>query len=197
MGWNQRLRVSFPGHIHDDSILQIYLFIFRSGGNISSKMEILKGAQKCLFDSGARNFLFINLPPIERSPGMLDGEHSSKQNEHAIMLSTHWIPLVPLTSNASQIYKDWNKYLAETVHQFANDNLEEITAMTYSSYDTFTHVLDDPISYRFMSEDVRKEAGGIWYDDLHPTSRMHNVIAADIVQFLEGKPEYGFVEERS
>jgi len=98
--------------------------------------------------------------------------------------------------NAGQIYKDWNKALAETVRQFANAHYpEEITAMIYSSYDTFTRVLDDPISYGFTFEDVRKEGGGIWYDNLHPTSRMHDIIAADMAQFLGDQFEFGFVEE--
>jgi phospholipase/lecithinase/hemolysin len=156
-------------------------------------METLKGAHKRLFDAGARNFLFINLPPIERSPGMLKGVHSSKpknKSSHAISLLVASYRL-----NAGQIYKDWNKALAETVRQFANANHSEITAMIFSSYDTFTNVLDDPVSCGFTSEDVRKEEGGIWYDHLHPTSRMHDIIAANMAQFLGDQFEFGFVED--
>ena len=156
-------------------------------------MEALKGAHQRLFDAGARNFLFINLPPVERSPGMLNGVHSSKPKKK----SSHIISLLVASSrlNAGQIYKDWNKALSKTVRQFANTHYpEEITAMIYSSYDTFTRVLDDPISYGFTFEDVRKEGGGIWYDNLHPTSRMHDIIAADMAQFLGDQFEFGFEE---
>jgi hypothetical protein len=61
--------------------------------------------------------------------------------------------------------------------------------MIYSSYDTFTRVLCDPISHGFIFEDVTKE-GGIWYDHLHPTSAMHDIIAKDIAQFLGDQPAF-------
>jgi lysophospholipase L1-like esterase len=111
------------------------------------------------------------------------------KSSHAISL------LASYRSNPDQIYKDWNKALAETVRQFANANHSEITAMIFSSYDTFTNVLDDPVSCGFTSEDVRKEEGGIWYDHLHPTSRMHDIIAANMAQFLGDQFEFGFVED--
>jgi hypothetical protein len=79
---------------------------------------------------------------------------------------------------------------AEMVHQFTKDNSKDITAMIYSSYDTFTCVLDDPIFHGFTFEDIRKENGGIWYDHLHPTSVMHNIIANDIAQFLSDQPAF-------
>jgi hypothetical protein len=104
------------------------------------------------------------------------------------------LPLsVPNASVHSQIYKDWNKGLAEMVCQFTKDNSKDITTMIYSSYDTFTRVLDDPISHGFTFEDIRKENGGIWYDHLHPTSAMHDIIANDIAQFLRDQP--AFAEE--
>jgi hypothetical protein len=34
-------------------------------------MVALETAQQHLYAAGARNFLFINLPPIDRSPGVL------------------------------------------------------------------------------------------------------------------------------
>jgi hypothetical protein len=53
-------------------------------------MEALKGAHQRLFDAGARNFLFINLPPVERSPGMLNGVHSSKPKKILLTLFHYW-----------------------------------------------------------------------------------------------------------
>ena len=62
--------------------------------------------------------------------------------------------------------------------------------MIYSSSDTFTRVLGDPISHGFAFDDVRKEEGGIWYDHLHPTSAMQDIIARDIAQFLSDQPAF-------
>jgi len=44
---------------------------FRFGGDVDAKMLTLETAQQHLYAAGARNFLFIDLPPIDRSPGML------------------------------------------------------------------------------------------------------------------------------
>jgi phospholipase/lecithinase/hemolysin len=62
--------------------------------------------------------------------------------------------------------------------------------MIYSSYDTFTRVLRDPVSHGFAAEDATKEGGGIWYDHLHPTSAMHDVVARDIARFLGELPAF-------
>jgi lysophospholipase L1-like esterase len=93
----------------------------------------------------------------------------------------------------SLIYTKWNEALAETVREFASEDAKEITAMIYSAYDTFTRVLDDPLSHGFALEDVEREEGGIWYDRLHPTSAMHGIIARDVARFLGDQP--AFVEE--
>ena len=62
--------------------------------------------------------------------------------------------------------------------------------MVYSSYDTFTRVLDDPELHGFTPEDVSKKGGAIWRDDLHPTSAMHAIIANDMAQLLNKQPAY-------
>jgi len=60
--------------------------------------------------------------------------------------------------------------------------------MIYSSYDTSTRVLDDPISHGFIFDDISKEGGGIWVDHLHPTSAMHEIIAKNMAHFLGDQP---------
>ena len=62
--------------------------------------------------------------------------------------------------------------------------------MVYSSWDTFTRVLDDPTSHGFSNKDTSKAGGAIWVDRLHPTSRMHDIVAHDLAQFLNAQPAY-------
>jgi len=88
----------------------------------------------------------------------------------------------------SQIFMEWNRKLAQSVRAFCDSHPEDITAMIYSSYDTFTRVLDEPTSYGFSSDDIDKEGGAIWHDHLHPTSAMHDLIARDIASFLGDQP---------
>ena len=37
-------------------------------------------------------------------------------------------------------------------------------------------VLDDPLEYDFTEDDVTTEAGGIWADELHLTSEVHDIL---------------------
>jgi hypothetical protein len=62
--------------------------------------------------------------------------------------------------------------------------------MIFSSWDTFTRVLDDPVAHSCRKSDARKAGGAIWVDRLHPTSKMHGFIARDLAQFLNTQPAY-------
>ena len=69
--------------------------------------------------------------------------------------------------------------------------------MIFSSWETFNRVLDRPVSFGFPSKDVQKERGSIWIDHLHPTSKMHNIIARDIGAFLAAQSPLSKVDIRS
>jgi hypothetical protein len=62
--------------------------------------------------------------------------------------------------------------------------------MTFSSWDTFNRILDDPKKHGFPKRDIRARGGSIWMDYLHPTSRIHDFIARDISMFLNSQPAY-------
>ena len=66
MGWHQRLRVSFIDTFTNNLTSQE---ASRFGGDIDTKLMELETAHQHLYAAGARNFLFIDLPPIQRSPG--------------------------------------------------------------------------------------------------------------------------------
>jgi phospholipase/lecithinase/hemolysin len=57
----------------------------------------------------------------------------------------------------------------------------------------FTQILDVPREYGFKADDVRKRGGGIWYDHIHPTTRVHDILARELVEFLEGVTGVGTV----
>ena len=61
----------------------------------------------------------------------------------------------------------------------------DATVFIFSSWDLFTTVLDNPVRYGFKEEDRSKNGGGIWVDRLHPTTKMHEIIAKGIVEYLK------------
>jgi phospholipase/lecithinase/hemolysin len=81
-------------------------------------------------------------------------------------------------------YTNWNAALRSSVASFSAE-YPEATTLIFSSYATFTRVLDDPVGHGFHDQDAAYRAGkGIWMDHLHPTSKMHSCIAKDMAEFL-------------
>ncbi|KAA1471102.1 hypothetical protein DENSPDRAFT_837027 [Dentipellis sp. KUC8613] len=129
---------------------------------IQGLIDTLFGFQEQLYESKARNFLFVNVPPIDRSPATM---RTGAMQEHPT------------------IYEIWNMTLNRRAEAFVSSH-PDATVMVFSAWDTFTHVLDDPSVCGFAPDSGRKAGGDIWFDHLHPTSAMHRILADNIFQFL-------------
>lgn len=82
-------------------------------------------------------------------------------------------------------FEEWNDLLRVHASQFAQDH-EDATVIIYSSWETFSRVLDHPVQYGFEAGDEKKSGGSIWVDHIHPTSKMHDELAKDVVALLRG-----------
>ncbi|ESK94571.1 cellulose-binding gdsl lipase [Moniliophthora roreri MCA 2997] len=111
----------------------------------------------------ARHFMFIDVPPIHRSPAVRKGSEES----------------------ASRSNRNWNETLQSAASSFAEAH-SDATVLLYSSASLFNRVLDDPSSYGFDAEDTQTPFSKFWNDNLHPTSKVHEVLAEDIALFLAG-----------
>ncbi|KAF7303687.1 Lipase-GDSL domain-containing protein [Mycena indigotica] len=121
------------------------------GGN----MKKLLSAQEELYNWGARNFLFINVPAIDRAPAQGIAEN----------------------------YVGWNTELTKSAASFAATH-SDCTVLLFSAWDTFNALLDDPVGHGFCKGDESKAYSSVWTDMLHPTSRVHDFVALDVVEFL-------------
>ncbi|KIJ59860.1 carbohydrate esterase family 16 protein [Hydnomerulius pinastri MD-312] len=124
-------------------------------------------AQEKLYQAGARNFLFVDVPPIKRSPAGLKSK------------------LLKPT-----IHPAWNTALRDAAQKFALAH-DGASVMIFSSWDTFTRILDDAASYGF---DANAKFGGIWIDHLHPTTKVHDILAREISTCLNGAVKSGVSE---
>jgi lysophospholipase L1-like esterase len=104
---------------------------------------------------------------------------------YSVHLLSHFNTAGKLT-DLDATYRNWNKELNKSVHGFSTTHTD-VSAMIFSSWDTFTRVLDDPTAHGFKKVDARKEGGAIWVDQLHPTSKMHSIIASNLAQFLNSQ----------
>lgn len=80
-------------------------------------------------------------------------------------------------------YNKWNAGLKERITQFSSEH-PDATVMQFSSYDLFNRLLDNPAQYGFDESTAHKSEGCIWYDHLHPTSKVHDLFATELSQFL-------------
>lgn len=88
---------------------------------------------------------------------------------------------------AGYAYEKWNEMLRKNVKGFSSEN-EDVTTLVLSSSDFFNLVFEMPFRYGFEEGDVRKRYGPVWADHLHPTSRMHELFAERIEEFLRSYP---------
>ncbi|ESK90562.1 carbohydrate esterase family 16 protein [Moniliophthora roreri MCA 2997] len=114
-------------------------------------------------DVGARNFLFINVPPVNRSPLMISNSGASQE---ATVINGH------------------NSRMATKIASFQASNAG-VKTFSYDSYAAFTKILNNPTSYGFKdATSVGNAANNFWGDVYHPTSSAHKLFAQDIAALL-------------
>ncbi|KAL4957082.1 hypothetical protein BDW69DRAFT_52370 [Aspergillus filifer] len=114
---------------------------------------------------GARDFLFFNIPPCNRSPQVMSFDPGFRKNYTGILL-------------------EYNQQLQVAVDEWSEKHPES-TVSIYDAWSFFTEILDHPKSYGFQdSTSMGNGKKHIWWDDLHPTSALHRLLARDVAGFL-------------
>ncbi|KAJ5682153.1 GDSL lipase/esterase [Penicillium macrosclerotiorum] len=112
-----------------------------------------------LYTCGARNILVINVPPISRTPYMLSlRPWQRKINQKFVDALNHEIEAMAV---------DWRKSHSDAFLE------------VYDVWSFMTMILDRPRSYGFMDNRCSGERC-IWWDDYHPSSAFHRLLAANI-----------------
>nr|POE54550.1 acetylesterase [Quercus suber] len=128
-----------------------------------------------LYRSGARNFLFLNLPAVEQTP-MIRGWGSAKSR------------------TVSADVAGWNANLTLLVQDLKRRH-RDVTAFLFDYHTLFNEVLEDHDAY----EETRPYENTTWFckgycpssvdryfwiNNAHPTFRMHNLTAKKIVETM-------------
>ncbi|KAH6910826.1 hypothetical protein BKA70DRAFT_94336 [Coprinopsis sp. MPI-PUGE-AT-0042] len=115
--------------------------------------KIFDAAHDLYVKAKARRFLFVDVPPIDRSPSGL-----------------------PNASEFRARVAAWNESLKSRVDEFSEET-PNATVTTFSAHELLTEILDSPEDHGFTEEDVEEEGGSVWLDDLHLTTEVHEIIA--------------------
>lgn len=143
-----------------------------------------------LYHSGARNFLFLNVPPVDRSPLIVAAGLADAALEKAAIAT-------------------WNARLASLAHNLTR-TYHDTTTFLFDTHAAFTTVLDYPCSFpqtcayknttdycvayengtpSWYTDDAAECGISVdeyfWLNTLHPTFRMHNVTAELVARQLE------------
>ncbi|KAJ3731585.1 hypothetical protein DFJ43DRAFT_1184418, partial [Lentinula guzmanii] len=118
-------------------------------------------------DVGARNFLFLNVPPTDRSPLML-----SQSTEAQAMLKANIL--------------DFNSQLVEFIDDFKASNAG-VTTFLWDANTAFTTILNDPTAYGFIDAvSYGTDSGYFWINTLHTTSPANVYWAEGVADVLSG-----------
>ncbi|THU92330.1 hypothetical protein K435DRAFT_829659 [Dendrothele bispora CBS 962.96] len=123
--------------------------------------NIIQYADRLYSEAGARKFIFIDVPPIDRSPGGLGRG----------------------TDTLKSRVDTWNEELRNQVSQFIEDT-PTATVSRFSIHGLLSAILDDPEGYDFTESDSTEEGGAIWADELHLTSEVHKIIFEQVSGFI-------------
>ncbi|TVY49435.1 Acetylesterase [Lachnellula cervina] len=152
---------------------------------ISTEMEALE----TVYEAGYRNFLFLNLPPLERTPSNV-------------------APGATPHPNSTQI-QTYNALLTTSTTTFTSTHPGART-MLFDTYSYLTSILDNPGPYgitnttsfcpRYDAPDISTNYAAygclpleeyFWYNAGHVTWRVHGFLARAVGTFLEGERERG------
>ncbi|CAI4213431.1 unnamed protein product [Parascedosporium putredinis] len=167
----------------DEATTELYAQIF----------DVYAGLVADLYAAGGRNFVFINVPPVQRSPLILG------QGEEAIALEEG--ALAKFNALVDGLAKD-----LKTAHK------NDANVWVYDSYKSFGDVLDDVAAYPQTAGykdtttfceayqngtpewDTLDESCTypvdqyFWLNSLHPTYPIHDVVAEGVAELLSGPP---------
>ena len=87
------------------------------------------------------------------------------------------------TEDIKERVETWNKLLRIQAKDFAEGS-EKATIFVFSSHRVLTEVLDEPLDFDFVEEDLETEGGSIWTDDLHLTPAVHAILADRLLDSL-------------
>ncbi|TVY84411.1 Acetylesterase [Lachnellula suecica] len=142
-------------------------FCWLQGGNftlISDALNQYSALMETMYQTGAKNLFIVNVPPLNRSPLLLeDGSESAERYASCV--------------------QNFNENLASYVQTWQS-NHPDATIKIYDVHTFFSKVLDNPTAYSFTDNTCQDADNCIWAGSFHILSAMHEIIAKDMKNML-------------
>lgn len=137
-------------------------------------------------DSGSyQNWLFMNLPPLDRTPGNLIRSAGPLPNKTMIgwwddTLADHSAAFQKRNAGVKSMVFDANSFLNGVLDNHTAYDITNVTSYC-PSYDQ-PYILTDPAHYGCLPLDEY-----FWFNTGHMTSHTHKILAKEVGKFLEGQ----------
>jgi len=141
-----------------------------------------------VYQTGARNFLFLNVPPVDRSP-LTVANGAAAQAAEAATIAEYNVNLTRLAANLSSTYHDATTFVFDTNRAFDQvlDNpCSHAETCPYKNTTDYCVSYENgtPSWYTFYQNCSLPVDEYFWLNSLHPTFRMMNVTAQEIAAQL-------------
>ncbi|KAF2652362.1 carbohydrate esterase family 16 protein [Lophiostoma macrostomum CBS 122681] len=135
---------------------------------LGSIMEDYFEQVQVLYSAGARNFVFLNVPPINKSPLML-GQSKSAQDLEAGVIT------------------QFNQLLVNKTSAFASAH-SGVNAVVVDTQAPFNKAINDPTAYGSKDATCYNSNGKtcLWFNDYHPGQAIHKLVAEAVVAAWNG-----------
>lgn len=147
-----------------------------------------------LHNAGARNFLLLDCPPIHRTPNSGDPESGPNSdrfedwNGLLFMQARFFVARHQDYTSARDTPADTPEPISPVTTPNGVGVGGDTSVFVFSSWSTFMSILDYPEAYGFDEDEVDEAQGPVWMDDLHPTSKVHGILAKHLNKFLTDIP---------
>ncbi|EJD44375.1 hypothetical protein AURDEDRAFT_104001 [Auricularia subglabra TFB-10046 SS5] len=130
-------------------------------------MASYTAAMQRIYDFGGRNFLFLNVPPTDRSPTIMSrGAADAAKYKSAVL--------------------DYNAKLDVLVTSFKESH-SDVSTWLVDTHAAITKLLDDPTQYGFRDATTYGSAEDlIWCNNYHISPAVHDYLAQEVQAALNG-----------
>ncbi|KAL8816386.1 MAG: hypothetical protein Q9191_008341, partial [Dirinaria sp. TL-2023a] len=177
---------------------------------IDALTESYIGELETLHNAGARNFVLLNIPPLDRIPPTMPSTPTTSLSVRNTTVSLY-LKFTPEERRQLKQHIDSFNTAMQTMTNMFRVMYPDSTVWLFDTNDLFNRVLDNPDSYRissiisytdrfcapyaqspdpklFRRQCIVSRDRYFWADGLHPTSTVHELIAQQVVQALGSAP---------
>lgn len=139
---------------------------------VEDAMEAIQDILGRCYKLGFRNLLLIDVPPRKLlKPDVKGGTyelHSASAD----------IPAPSIYKVIANNVEEWNTALEEELITWTERR--GTFGKIFSAHHLFSDIMAHPIQYDFEPSDAYTSPGGIWADPIHPSTKIHELLFAEI-----------------